>query len=97
MAACDYRSCDVCGGKAFYDADLSYEDMSDENARLREAVPMRYVGEEQYSDPAMAAKYGQVLGYVGDWAVICSECSKTHRTAILPIATSGTQADGEGR
>ena len=26
MAAADYRLCDVCGGKAFYDADLYYPD-----------------------------------------------------------------------
>lgn len=25
MAMSDYRQCDVCGGKAFYDAELDYE------------------------------------------------------------------------
>ena len=25
MALCDYRPCDVCGGKAFYDANLNYD------------------------------------------------------------------------
>jgi hypothetical protein len=25
MAGADYRSCDVCGGKAFYDANLNYD------------------------------------------------------------------------
>jgi hypothetical protein len=25
------------------------------------------------------------LDYVGDWAVICTECSKTHKTQIIPI------------
>lgn len=25
MAGADYRSCDVCGGKTFYDAGLGYE------------------------------------------------------------------------
>lgn len=25
MAASDYRSCDVCGAKTFYDANLDYE------------------------------------------------------------------------
>ena len=24
MAGCDYRSCDVCGAKTFYDANLNY-------------------------------------------------------------------------
>lgn len=26
MALADYRLCDVCGGKAFYDANLNYTD-----------------------------------------------------------------------
>lgn len=26
MAMCDYRQCDICGGKAFYDANLNYDD-----------------------------------------------------------------------
>ena len=26
MALCDYRLCDVCGGKAFYDANLNYSE-----------------------------------------------------------------------
>jgi hypothetical protein len=25
MAACDYKSCDVCGRKTFYDAELNYD------------------------------------------------------------------------
>lgn len=25
MAMSDYRACDVCGGKAFYDAELDYD------------------------------------------------------------------------
>lgn len=25
------------------------------------------------------------LGNVGDWAVLCKECAKTHRTIIVPI------------
>lgn len=85
MAGCDYRSCDVCGGKAFYDADLTYEDMSEDNAKRRGAIPMRYAGAEQYTDPDLVAKHGQVLGYVGDWAVICWGCSKTHRTQIVAL------------
>ncbi|HEX7687315.1 MAG TPA: hypothetical protein VF453_06400 [Burkholderiaceae bacterium] len=94
MAACDYRSCDVCGGKAFYDAELAYESMSDENSIRRGATPMRYAGREQFSEPELTAKFGQVLGYVGDWAVLCTACSKTHRTAILPReSATGTQAD----
>lgn len=25
MASCDYKLCDVCGGKAFYDSNLQYD------------------------------------------------------------------------
>jgi len=85
MAAGDYRSCDVCGGKAFYDAELCCEGADESSPLARNAPPYRIAGAEQYDDPSLNAKHGVVLGYVGDWAVICSGCSKTHRTAIVPI------------
>lgn len=88
MAAADYRLCDVCDGKVFYDVRLSYEDGRDEHAKER--PPYRIAGAEQIADPALNAKCGMRLGYLGDWAVICSDCAKTHRTAILPIS----QQDG---
>jgi len=90
MAAGDYRSCDVCGGKAFYDANLSYEDGPS-------GVPYRMAGEEQYADPALNAKHGMRLGYVGDWAVICTDCSKTHRTQVVPFAASDPQRGSEAQ
>ena len=31
MAAADYKLCDACGGKTFYDADLHYEDPQSPN------------------------------------------------------------------
>lgn len=40
MAMSDYRLCDVCGGKAFYDARLNYGDRVDDEG---EPVP-DYVG-----------------------------------------------------
>lgn len=76
MAAADYRLCDVCEGKAFYDANLTYEDEIDAPDR----PPYRVAGED-------AGGWGYRLGYLGDWAVLCTDCSKTHRTAILPIET----------
>lgn len=81
MAMGDYRQCDVCGGKAFYDANLSYEFEPD----YREQKPYRLVGQEQYTDADLNHKHGVRLGYVGDWAVICDECAKTHKTIIVPI------------
>lgn len=73
MAAADYRLCDVCNGKAFYDSNLCYEDARESPDR----APYRVAGEEQPG--------GYRLGYLGDWAVLCDDCAKTHKTAILPI------------
>lgn len=78
MASCDYRSCDVCGHKAFYDAHLTYDEGSDAYGH----VPYLIAGKPQFSDPEYVAKYGNRLGYVGDWAVICSDCAKTYRCVI---------------
>ncbi len=80
MAMCDYRQCDVCGGKAFYDANLSYEFSEKINGVWVEPEDQfRIAGEDQSTGG------GCSLGYVGDWAVICTECAKTHRTIIVPI------------
>ena len=65
MARGDYRGCDVCDEKAFYDANLSYED----GRENRRDPPYRVAGKEQYDDAALCDKYGLRLGYVGDWAV----------------------------
>lgn len=80
MAAADYRKCDVCGGKAFYDANLNYE--QGEKVGDSWVYPVnafRIAGEVQ--------PFGGALGYVGDWAVLCNECSKTNKTAIVSIGT----------
>lgn len=69
MAGIDYRSCDVCGGKTFYDADLDYR-LGTKDRPL--------FGHEKVRD----CEYG--LGYLGDWAVICTECAKTHKCVIVP-------------
>ena len=68
MALADYRLCDVCGAKAFYDARLNYENTRDESEWFR------VCGERGY---------GHRLDSLGDWAVICGDCAKTHRTAIV--------------
>lgn len=86
MASCDYRSCDVCGRKTFYDANLSYDDGTDECAA--KSPPYRVGGDEQYDNPELLQKYGLRLGYVGDWAVICEDCAKTYRTMIVPIESA---------
>jgi len=82
MAGADYRSCDVCGGKAFYDADLNYDTGNKVNGKwVYSETPYRIAGEDQ-------GPHGVGLGYVGDWAVICTQCAKTHRIAIFPIGAA---------
>lgn len=87
MAGADYKSCDVCGGKAFYDANLSYSDGMDEWSKDR--PPYRVAGQQQYSTPETNQKHGSRLGYVGDWAVICTECAKTHTVVIQKNPAGG--------
>lgn len=72
MALSDYRLCDVCGCKAFYDAKLDYEG----------ETPYLVGGQEQYSTDGLK-KYSLCLGNLGDWAVICVSCSKKFRTMIV--------------
>lgn len=72
MAMSDYRLCDVCGGKAFYDALLDYEGKN----------PYLVGGNEQYTTDGLK-KYSLSLGNVGDWAVICTNCSNKFRTMIV--------------
>lgn len=58
MAGADYYSCDVCGCKTFYDANLDYDPpIENRNPETEHAWPN---------------------GNVGDMAVICKECAKTH-------------------
>lgn len=68
MALADYRLCDVCGGKAFYDANLNYETTGNAAERFRVC-----------GEPMWALR----LDYLGDWAVLCDDCAKTHKTAIV--------------
>ena len=79
MAAGDYRSCDVCGGKAFYDANLNYETGDKVDGKwVYSDTPYRISGAAQ-------GKYGVGLDYVGDWAVICVDCAKTHKTVVVAL------------
>jgi hypothetical protein len=79
MAAADYKLCDRCSNKAFYDANLSYDiGYKVDGKWVCSETPYRIAGADQ-------GQLGAGLGYVGDWAVICTDCAKTHRTAILPI------------
>lgn len=68
MAYADYRLCDVCGGKTFYDANLNYDQGADVEGSVRNAgVLLQHTR----------------LDYLGDWCVICHECAKTHECRVV--------------
>jgi len=69
MAAADYRLCDVCGNKTFYDADLNYGRKSEGD----EGGPVRNGG-YFFADTVL---YG-----LGDWTVICQKCAVTHECVV---------------
>lgn len=74
MACRDYRLCDICGAKAFYDARLNYD--WPEGSQLDPTwPPFRVAGEAQDGDMR--------LDHLGDWSVLCVECAKTHQTQIV--------------
>lgn len=74
MAACDYRLCDKCGSKTFYDANLNYE-------RVSENPPgYKQVGVEQRLNS---------LDNLGDWAVLCRKCSTEFKTVIVQQVPAG--------
>ena len=62
MALADYYLCDVCGGKTFYDAELSYDR---DNANPRTGHP--------WPDA------------VGDMAVLCEGCARTHMVCLVAL------------
>lgn len=67
MAASDYRLCDVCAGKAFYDANLNYEYTRDTSHSVRNAGSLMS---------------GTRLDYLGDWVVVCEDCIETHEIVL---------------
>ena len=73
MASADYCLCDVCGGKAFYDANLNYQFPQKDGTYEYGLTPIR--------DSHMA------LDYLGDWAVLCVTCAKTHKAVVMLLPT----------
>lgn len=84
MAGADYKHCDVCGAKAFYDSNLNYEQGEREWYTTDYDIPFNEVGEPQLDDPESLKDYGLRLDYLGDWAVLCHKCAKTHKCVIVP-------------
>lgn len=70
MAMADYRLCDKCGNKAFYDSNLNYE-----FSTMEHPIP----------EDECIRDSGHKLDYLGDWSVLCRECAKTHKCVIVEI------------
>lgn len=77
----DYRQCDVCGQKAFYDANLFYR----RHVLQGTSTPYRTRGIPQYIHPILLKTRGLSLDNLGDWAVLCTTCAKSYKTVIEPI------------
>ncbi|HCE8553394.1 TPA: hypothetical protein NHR88_003851 [Pseudomonas aeruginosa] len=73
MAAGDYYSCDVCGSKCFYDANLNYE-CPDKNGNDSWGYPIQ-------AEEMMLGKNCK-LDYCGDIAAICRDCRATHEIVV---------------
>jgi hypothetical protein len=80
MAMADYRLCDVCNGKAFYDANLNYQ-WPNKNGKDE-------WGQEIEEDEFVRDSTHK-LDYLGDWSVICRACARTHKTIIVSIESEG--------
>jgi hypothetical protein len=85
MAYADYRLCDVCGGKAFYDSNLSYEFDGDET---------------EYTVGPLVAQNGEPqsyrLAYLASWAVVCMDCSKEWTARVVKREPAGERESGGG-
>jgi hypothetical protein len=64
VASGDYRSCDVCGCKVFYDANLDYDNFSD----FAKSGGALFNNERSYLE----------LHTLGAWTVLCKSCTLTH-------------------
>lgn len=62
MAAADYRLCDRCNEKVFYDANLNYQFEEDDWTTFDE----------------IDKKRGYRLDYLGDWLCLCKDCSERY-------------------
>lgn len=73
MASGDYRSCDVCGCKCFYDASLNYDYLDETWDDVNKVVVMPDDGVLFNGKPTSVK-----LEYLGSWAVVCNTCSKEY-------------------
>jgi len=82
MALSDYRLCDICGGKAFYDSNLNYESQDDPDFE-GEPLPTAN-GKRQWFH----------LDNLGSWAVICKSC-RAKGYECMVVQAQPTTEDGD--
>ena len=72
MAIFDYRLCDVCGIKTFYDANIDYVEFETDGPVVM--YDLKVDGKtEEVACPL----------HVGGWAVLCKGCIETHDVEIV--------------
>lgn len=77
MAMADYRWCDKCGCKAFYDANLNYN-CAEQNRPIPDYLePFKICGTEKHE------LEGYALDNVGDWGVLCHKCAEQYEINIV--------------
>lgn len=74
MAYADYRLCDVCGCKTFYDSNLNYE----YSTKLNPIDETLFIRGSHYK-----------LENLGDWAVLCRDCAVHNECVIRPRPLMG--------
>ena len=67
MAGADYRLCDICDRKTFYNANLNYEFERD-SWKPFEGIDKRR---------------GWKLDNLGDWICLCKECSEKYKVVVM--------------
>ncbi len=80
MASGDYKSCDVCGSKAFYDASLNYKHREESWDEINNLI----IYEDRDFPPLLSNNRDThlYLDYCGAWAILCNDCAKTHEAVI---------------
>lgn len=72
MASGDYRACDVCGVKTFYDANLHY--VYDDERSEYDTGPL-------LEENGVVSSYA--LAFLGSWACVCDGCCKEWTARVV--------------
>ena len=77
----DHKPCDRCGKWTLWEGTLLDQYEFSRDRQPSDDPPYRVAGEEQTGDSGDRF----CIDGVGDWAMLCPACAKTHRTMIVPI------------